>query len=439
VGAAPRHGDAGRRFEAAVRICLTTFGSFGDLHPVLGLAHELRTRGHQPVVATLPVYRELVEGEGIAFAPVRPDIDPGDRAMIAQVMDRVHGTEALFELIMPHLRESYEDLSRAAERCDLLVTHPVTFAGPVIAELRHLPWVSTVLSPMSFFSAHDFPVLPPMPGLVHLTSASTKVARVLGRASRVLSRRWVEPVRVLRQDLGLPAGAHPIFEGQHSPALVLALFSNLLGEPQADWPPNVVVTGAVRYDGPTGDAGLSPALEAFLDDGDPPVVFTLGSAAVAAAGSFYAESARAAVQLGRRAVLVIGRHEENRPREALPSSVLVTDYAAFSRLFPRAAAVVHQGGIGTTHQALAAGHPTVIVPFAHDQPDNAHRVERLGISRTIYPSAYRADNVARALRELLAQPDPSRRAAAIGSVVRRERGAAAACDAIEQRFREVLT
>src|SRR3990170_1362803 len=110
----------------SVRICLTTFGSFGDLHPVLGLAHELRARGHVPVLATQPVYRELVEGEGIAFAPVRPDIDPNDRALIARVMDRVHGTDALFALLMPHFRESYDGLLAASEGADLLVTHPVT-------------------------------------------------------------------------------------------------------------------------------------------------------------------------------------------------------------------------------------------------------------------------------------------------------------------------
>jgi UDP:flavonoid glycosyltransferase YjiC (YdhE family) len=366
---------------------------------------------------------------------VRPDLDPNDRALLARVMDRTRGTEALFELIMPHFRESYQDLLVATDGADLLVTHPIAFAGPVIAEQRQLPWVSMVLSPMSFFSVHDFPVLPPMPGLRHLTSASTSVARVLGRASRAMSRRWMEPVWQLRQQLGLSRGAHPIFEGQHSPALVLAMFSRVLGDPQKDWPPNVLVTGAVRYDGPADDAGLTEELQHFLDDGDPPVVFTLGSAAVGAAGSFYEESARAAIQLGRRAVLVIGRHEENRPRGRLPSSILVTGYARYSRLFPRAVAVVHQGGMGTTHQALAAGHPTVIVPFSHDQPDNAHRVERLGISRTVYPHAYRAAKVERALRELLARREALRRAGEIGDVVRSERGAAGACDAIAKIVR----
>lgn len=415
-----------------MRVCLTTFGSFGDLHPMLGLAHALRERGHQPVLATSPAYREIVEGEGIAFHGVRPDIQPNDREVIRRVMDRTTGTEELFEMIMPHFRDSYEDLLIASKGADVLLTHPITFAGPVIAAQRGMPWVSTVLAPMSFFSVHDFPVLPPAPGVVHLTERSPTVARIIGRAARAATRSWMKPVYDLRAELGLAPGAHPIFEGQHSPRLVLALFSRVLGEPQPDWPPNVCITGGVGYDEPSAGDAMSAELSAFLDDGPPPVVFTLGSAAVGAAGSFYEESARAAIALGRRAVLVVGRYEENRPKQPLPDDILVTEYAPYSQLLPRAAAVVHQGGAGTTHQALAAGHPELIVPFSHDQPDNAHRVERLGIAKVIYPGAYRADRVERELRTLLDEPSFAARAASVGEKVRSERGADAACEEIER-------
>lgn len=414
-----------------MRICLTTFGSFGDLHPMLGLALELGGRGHHCVLATSPVYRDIVEREGIAFHAVRPDLSPNDREILRRVMDRRRGTEEIFAILMPSLRDSYADLYAASEGADLLVTHPVALAGPIVAEQRKVPWASTVLAPMSFFSEHDFPVIPPAPGVVHLTSRSRAFARLLGRASRAMTIGWVEPVRALRRELGLPPAAHPLFEGQHSPWLVLALFSRLLAAPQPDWPANVLITGAIRYDGATPAESLSPDLAAFLDGGDPPIVFTLGSAAVGAAEDFYEESARAAALTGRRAVLVIGRFPENRPRHPLPDDVLVIEYAPYSRLFSRAAAVVHQGGIGTLHQALAAGRPMIVVPFAHDQPDNAHRVERLGISRTIYPHAYRASVVARALSELLGDPATVDRARAMGEVVRLERGAESAADALE--------
>ena len=99
----------------------------------------------------------------------------------------------------------------------------------------------------------------------------------------------MKPVFDLRRELGLPPGDHPLFEGQFSPALTLALFSRVLAAPQPDWPPNVSVTGFVFYNGP--DA-LQPELEAFLNAGDSPVVFTLGTSAVAAAGNFMKKASR---------------------------------------------------------------------------------------------------------------------------------------------------
>ena len=141
-----------------------------------------------------------------------------------------------------------------------------------------------------------------------------------------------------------------------SPELVLATFSSVMAAPQPDWPPQTVQTGFPFYEGESGNAGLDPALSAFLDAGDPPLVFTLGSSAVMDAGGFYAESAEAARHLGRRALLLVGRDPRNRPAK-LPAGVVAFEYAPYSQVFPRAAAIIHQGGIGTTAQALRAGRP----------------------------------------------------------------------------------
>ena len=126
----------------------------------------------------------------------------------------------------------------------------------------------------------------------------------------------MKPVFELRRhELGLPPGEHPLFEGQFSPTLTLALFSRVLASPQPDWPPNVVVTGSVFYNGPEA---LQPELESFSNDGPPPVVFTLGSSAVAAAGRFYEESLDAVRRLRIRAVLLTGGFEQKCPRGMLP-------------------------------------------------------------------------------------------------------------------------
>lgn len=417
------------------RIVIASFGSFGDVYPYIGLALGLRDRGHHPVLAMPEYYREAVTREGLELHPVRPDVDPTDRALIRRIMDPRSGTELLIrDLIMGSLRESYADLDAATRGADLLVTHPITFAGPLIAQRDGLPWVSTTLAPISLFSAFDLPVFPPLRWTKRLERVPGLSAALVGLARRATGG-WSEPVANLRHELGLPPGANPVFEGQHSPRLVLALFSRLLATPQPDWPANVVVTGGIPYNGPGGPSPLPPKLSEFLDSGPPPLVFTLGSSVVGAAGDFYEESAEAAGRLGARAVLLVGPHAANRPRRPLPPGVVVEEFAPHAALFPRSSAIVHQGGAGTLHQGLRSGRPTVVVPHAHDQPDNAHRVERLGVSRTIRPRRYRARRVARELATLLGEQSYAARAAEVATRVRAEDGVAAACGAIEALLR----
>src|SRR5262249_45086880 len=152
------------------------------------------------------------------------------------------------------------------------------------------------------------------------------------------------------------------------------------------------------YDGHR-DTQMPAPLARFLDDGPSPIVFTLGSSAVWVARDFFAESIAAAKRLGQRAVLLVG-DERNRPTN-LPDGMIAADYAPYQELLPRASVVVHHGGVGTTSQGLLAGVPTLIVPFAFDQSDNAEHARRLGTSRTVYRPNYQAARVTGELRKLL--------------------------------------
>jgi UDP:flavonoid glycosyltransferase YjiC (YdhE family) len=382
------------------RIVFTTFGSFGDVHPYIAVALELKARGHRPVIATSGMYREKIKRTGLDFHPVRPDFPSFDRLdevreLMRRGMDAKGGSEFVVrEMFMKHVRASYEDLSEAVRGACLLVTHPVTFAGPVVAQKTGIPWVSSLLSPLSFFSAYD-PIFPPEAGGLMKLFASSPVFlnRLLIRFIKRRIRSWETPATKLRAELGLPAGRSPIMEGQHSPALVLALFSKVLAEPRPDWPPKTHITGFCFYDrrdmGDDEQEGLAPELRKFLDAGPPPIVFTLGSAAVWNAGDFYHESIAAARSLGQRAVLLIG-DASNLPHGELPDGVRAFDYAPYGELLPRAGVIVHQGGIGTTAQALRSGRPMLVVPHSHDQPDNGWRVSRLGAGRMLLRKHYQA-------------------------------------------------
>ena len=364
---------------------------------------------------------------------MRPDILPPEENIetIVKAMDIMKGSEFIIkELFAPHVRDTYHDLRDATRDADLLVSHMLTFPAPALAEKTGIPWISTVLAPTSFFSAYDPTVPPQTPAVGKLLRLSPFIARAFVSLARRITRSWVEPVYRLRAELGLTRGEHPVFEGQHSPELVLALFSKVMGEAQADWPPQTVITGFPFYDR-KDETSILPELVKFLDDGEPPIVFTLGSTAIFVAEDFYSESIRAARLLNRRAVLLIG-DARNMPKEPLPDGIAAFDYAPFGQILPRAAVIVHQGGVGTTGQALRAGVPSLVIPFNHDQPDNAYRVSRQGVARTITRKKYRAEIVARELDMLLSDKGYAEKATKVGLQVQSEDGAQTAADEIEK-------
>jgi rhamnosyltransferase subunit B len=414
-----------------MKILLATFGSLGDLHPTLAIAREMKRRGHEPLVATFDVYADAVAEAGVAFSAMRPSVQVfGDLGeTMQQLLDPGRGPEFLVRrMFMPHVRKSYEDLYRAAQGADLLVSHPITFAAPLVAEKRGLPWASTVLSPLSLMSANDPPIFPGAGWLHAVRKLGVTPYRLAFSVVKRIARSWEAPLHELRRDLGIPTRQLAQFEGQYSPHLNLALFSSLIAPPQADWPPRTVVCGFPRYEGvahPDGDA----ALEEFLAAGDAPVVFGLGSSAVAIAGAFWTAAIEAVSRLGLRAVLLTGRHA---PPPTTPPGIAAFQYLPYSKIFPRAAAVVHTCGIGTLAQALRSGRPQLIVPAAFDQPDNAMRARRLGVGRVLPFQQVSAGRLFTELHKLLGDPVYDRAALDIRGVVAHEDGAAAACDALER-------
>jgi UDP:flavonoid glycosyltransferase YjiC (YdhE family) len=274
------------------------------------------------------------------------------------------------------------------------------------------------------------------PRLARADKTVPGMGRAIRRLARFVSRKWPEPIYELRRELGLPRGANPLFDAKHSPFLVLALFSQVLGVEQKDWPKNTLISGFCFYDADAGNAALPPKVEEFLAAGEPPIVFTLGSAAVLAAGQFYEYSARAAQRLGVRAVLLIGSDPRNKPRRELPGSILAAEYAPYSALFPRAAMVVHQGGVGTTAQCLRAGKPMLVMPYSHDQPDNARRMKRLKVARVIQKKSYTPARVARKLKSMLAKPRFAERAEVVAEQLSHEDGVGTACDALQKLYEQ---
>lgn len=409
------------------RILLSTLGSLGDLHPIMGLALALQARGHDVALATSDFYRERIMAAGLEFRPLRPLSAPDDRETLRRVFDPRNGVEYLLRtMLLPHIADMYADLSSAADGADFLVSGEVVLAAALVAEKHGLPWAGAILAPFSFFSVYDPPPLPFLPAAVHLTRAPPLIQRQLLAFGQFLTRRWNDPINELRRSLGLRVSPTAILTDRFSPTLNLALFSRQLGRPQPDWPRNVVQAGFVLYD-PAGATRQTP-LEDWLGSGPPPVTFTLGSAAVMDPGRFFEESAEASQRLGVRGLLLMGG---NTLPNQLPKELFATEYAPYSTVFSRSACVVHQGGVGTTAQAMRAGVPQLVMPYAFDQPDNAARMVRLGVGLSVSRKNYRAGRVVTFLRKL-SSPAFHERARGVGNEISAEKGLSAACEAIER-------
>ena len=347
------------------RILLTTYGSYGDLHPFLAIGRALRARGDRITIATHPDYREQVEGQSLDFVAIPPglaDVGP-EEVWVNRVTHPVTSTAFIVrELILPYLHASHEVIDRAAAGQDLIISHMLTFAAPVVAEARGIPWLSCALAPTMLLSATDPPVLGGLPMLPQLGRLSPTLVRGLYGLVAMSTRSWFKPLRDLRRSRGLaPGGPNPLVRG-FSPYGTLALFPSAFGEPQPDWPPHTRQVGFPLFDANDG-AGLSREMEQFLAAGDEPVVFTLGSTVVRAGTDFFSIAYEAVHTLGIRAVFVAGESRQVPEAARTDHRVLVTGYEPYSKVFLHAAVVVHPAGIGTTAQALASGRPQVLVPF----------------------------------------------------------------------------
>ena len=293
----------------------------------------MKRRGHHAIVATLPTARGNVERAGLEFRPIRPDVpteDPNSPEVVRGILDVRTGPEFLIKRVLaPYMRETYDDTLAAVKDAELLVSHQLPLTSPIVAEQTGIRWVSGVVAPLGFMSGYDPPTLPHAPWMRRIAAWHPAIGGAVREIGRAVTRPWLKSWYQLRKDLGMPPNGHPLFEGQHSPSCVLGLFSRLLGEKQPDYPPQTVITGFPFYDAAPQQTP-DPGLLRFLDAGEPPIVFTLGSSAVWVADDFYAVSMAAARALGRRALLLVGQNAAATRAQA-PDSIGVFDYAPHIR------------------------------------------------------------------------------------------------------------
>lgn len=333
-------------------------------------------------------------------------------------------------IAIPAIDEGVRALDAVAGDACAIVGSLFALAAPIVAEMRGIPLIPAFLQPMTVFSAYDPPV-----GQKYgtISEPARTPSRMWNRACfRVVRletrRRYAALINRARVANGLPRQAStPILDMEAAHALRLGLYPAFFAPPQPDFPGNFVHVGFPLLDaGAECAEGLDEEFERFLAEGPAPLVFTLGSLVTASPRDFYRESAALARSLGMRAVLLTG----GAPAQPSPD-IIVRDYAPHCLVFPRAAAVIHHGGIGTTAQALRAGIPQLVVPHMGDQIDNAARIARLAVGERIDATRYTAARAAPVLTRLLRDDLLRERARALAATMQGQNGADEAARAIE--------
>ena len=415
------------------KIAFTTLGSLGDLNPMLGLALELRNRGHEISFSTSRYFRPFIEKHGLPYHEVLPNLDPYNKDIIHTVLDPKRGPERLHrEILFPSIAESYRAFLPIAEESDLIVNGILSYFAPLCTRKLQKPWAAVMLSPMTFWSVYDPPVIPTVEYLRHVYRFGPNVNRFLFREVFRVSQVWTEPVQDLKRREGIADPSNPLTDGAASPYLNLGLYSRLLGEVQPDFPPNTTLTGFVLFDQNLTHQELSSSLLNFLQQGAPPVVFTLGSNSVMKHGYLFDLFYEVAMKLNSRSVILTGEASYARYSGMSNDKVFFDTYAPFSKLFPHAACIVHQGGIGTTGQAMHSGNPMLVLPECNDQHDNLARTKRLGIAKGIPLQNVSAGKLRHAIEKLLTAPGYTCRASQVAAQLKQENGLVTAADAIEK-------
>lgn len=369
------------------------------MHPFVGLGIALKKRGHRVTVVTSGFFRELIHHVGLEFI----EIGTVEEFLALIENPDVWNPRKGFELLLKHaflpaIRPVYEIIAKHNSRETVVVSSVLMYGARIAHEKLKVPLVTVNLQPAGFWSVSDPPV---MEGLLFPRWLPLFAKRfALYTIDTLLDRMLAPEINTFRKEVGLLPIKHIFSKWAHSPQKVIGLFPEWFAAPPPDWPSQTQLTGFISFDA-AEEKPLPKEVLNFLEAGEPPVIFTPGTAMLH--GKQFFQASIEACKLLKRRALLLTTHTAHLPAQ-LPEGTAHFDYLPFSALLPHAAALVHHGGIGTAIQALAAGIPQLVRPMNYDQPDNAARLERLGVAVSLSPAKYRGPEVTRNLEYLLSSP-----------------------------------
>jgi UDP:flavonoid glycosyltransferase YjiC (YdhE family) len=409
---------------------LNPIGSLGEVQPYLAIGLTLLARGHHVTLITNPYHEPLVRKVGLDYVPLGDENDVmtlwNNKNMLKPAR---FWKSALYWSALSPMRQAYEIIAkRYIPGKTVVVAPPWAFGARIAHDKLGVPLATLHLSTEKLRSVFHSPAMPP-PLLL-----SGWVPQPLKRIQLwIADRMFIDPVlspeaNLFRAELGLQPVRRFLFKWWNSPQLVIGMFPSWYCQPQPDWPPHTVLTGFPLWD-QSSVTGPSEEISKYLEEGDPPVVFTFGTISKHTR-KFFEASAECCRLLGCRGIF-INKYREELPQE-LPEGVRHFTYVPLSYILHRSAALVHHAGTGTTAQGLAAGIPQLVVPTIVGQPDNAARLFRLGVGAMLKPRSFRGPAVAHALNRLLNSPQVAVRCSELSAKFENVNPIQHTCDLLEE-------
>jgi len=376
-----------------MKVLLSPFGSEGDVNPLIWAASALTSRGHTAHLLLPPKYGGLADRAGLGWTPVGK---PGGFDAIVRDPKFWHpmtGSAHVASVMLSSYQEFLAAYRESGIRPDLVISSTLGLAAAFAAEAESIPTLRVHMQPAIFRSLADCPVF--AHGLGWLPAAPAAVKNVAFRTiDGILNFALRKPINTLRSELSLDPVRdiyRDIILGGDGVALMTPTW---FAKPQIQWPERVRQF-AFPLD-PSAQEFPLP-LKEFLYDNPEPILWTHGSANFDTR-RFHNCAIKTSQNLNLP-FLIVG---PELPDEPLPPNGLAISHVPFDILFPKCRAVVHHGGIGTTAKAIAAGIPQLVVPRAHDQPDNAARIARLDLGLALPYPRLSPVKATRAMQRLLA-------------------------------------
>jgi len=381
-------------------ILFPTLGSAGDVYPLITICREMNQRGFHSTIIASPVFQTLVQESQLDFIPLGTQQQFNDLVNNPDLWHPTRGFQVVVKQgILPFLLPLMEIIRSFSAQDSMIVSPLLLFGSHVAHQKFQYPLITLQLQPSLLRSIYAPPVLgsTALPGWI-----TPKMVRFYYKA---LDKMVIDPILApelnsFRGELGLLPIQRIFNQHLFSPTKNIGLFPEWFAPPQPDWPENTTCTGFIAS--AIDMVPFSEALQRFLESGDAPLVFTAGTA-MRLASDFFETAIEVCQSLKKRAVLLT--HQTDQLPANLPENILHQNFVNLSKLLPYASAFVYHGGIGSLAQAVATGIPQLIMPMSQDQPDNAARIQRLGLGESIRPQDFTPKNVTAKLKNLLSDPE----------------------------------